>query len=294
MKNLILSGTIIKGLFVSSLIVSQAWAQTNNTEWKILKTEWSDSDLREYSQFVSSLARTRCNTVNKCLKGEGNPYRNSDSPQARFRSDCADLPYTLTAYFAWKKGLPFAHSSQMRSRGEGKDIRYSRDGNAVVARADFNSNYLRGKDPVQLLNQMVNIVSTAMFRTGPDLDVVENSNGVSLAPDYYPVKIERGAIRPGTVFYDPSGHVAVVYDITPDGRILMMDAHPDQSITYIQFGEKFGNSRSSHGAGFKNFRPLSLVGASKQRDGSYVGGKIVPKKNSQMNDYSTDQYKNSN
>ena len=28
-----------------------------------------------------------------------------------FNADCADLPYMLRAYFAWKNGLPFAYSA---------------------------------------------------------------------------------------------------------------------------------------------------------------------------------------
>src|SRR5690606_41938547 len=54
-----------------------------------------------------------------------------------------------------------------------------------------------------VLNAINNVVSSAMYRFAPDL------TGGELF-DFYPVKIDRGSIRPGTVIYDPNGHVAVV------------------------------------------------------------------------------------
>ena len=47
---------------------------------------------------------------------------------------------------------------------------------------------------------------------------------------YSPV-IDARSIRPGTVIYDPNGHVATIYRIESDGRIRYMDAHPDSSLT---------------------------------------------------------------
>lgn len=260
-----------------------ATAQTNSKTWTLWKTHWSESDLNKYSEFVQALGDSGCRSINACLKSPANPYRNSDSPRDNFRSDCADLPYTLMGYFAWKNGLPFSYSTAMKARGNSRDIRYSKEGNFVASRLDLTSDRLSGKSGVHILNHLVNYVSTAMFRTGPDLELT----------DFYPVSINRGSIRPGTAFYDPSGHVAVVYRVGDDGRIHMMDAHPDQSITRVMFGEKFVNSRASHGAGFKNYRPVRLEGARRDSSGALLGGRMVALRNSELPDFSVEQYASS-
>src|SRR4051812_17731248 len=56
---------------------------------------WSDADERAYSDFISAIGRSGCNTVDACLKGSGNTFHASDSPDAKFYSDCAQLPYVL-------------------------------------------------------------------------------------------------------------------------------------------------------------------------------------------------------
>ena len=57
--------------------------------------------------------------------------------------------------------------------------------------------------------------------------------------DFYPAALDLDNIRAGTTVYDPAGHAAIIYKIEKDGRIKMMDAHPDQSITHITFDKKF-------------------------------------------------------
>ena len=56
--------------------------------------------------------------------------------------------------------------------------------------------------------------------------------------DHYPVKISKKSIVPGTVYYDPDGHVAVVAKVTEDGRVRVIDAHPDRTISKPWFGAK--------------------------------------------------------
>lgn len=282
-------------LILFCLLVSfQAMAQSNTRQWRIWKTQWSSSDLEKYSEFIESIGESGCRSINACLKGPANPYRSSDRESDSFRSDCADLPYTLRGYFAWKNGLPFVYASAMKSRSGSRDIRYSKDGNYVAERTDLVSGVLKTRSGVDILNQLVDYVSTAMFRTGPDLDLQVGSGGRGIAPDFYPVAIQRGAVGPGTAFYDPSGHVALVYKIGSDGRVHMMDAHPDQSITRVIFGEKFANSRATHGAGFKKPRPVRLLGAKKNSEGFYEGGVMVSLANGDLADYSKEQYLSSN
>ena len=44
--------------------------------------------------------------------------------------------------------------------------------------------------------------------------------------DFYSPAINRENIIPGTIIYDPNGHVALVYKVTDDGNIFF-DPHPD-------------------------------------------------------------------
>jgi len=47
-----------------------------------------------------------------------------------------------------------------------------------------------------------------------------------LLPDHYPVKITRESIKPGTILYDPYGHLAVVYKVTAQGRVHFIEVNP--------------------------------------------------------------------
>src|SRR6185436_7291220 len=90
--------------------------------------------------------------------------------------------------------------------------------------------------------------------------------------------------------YDPNGHLAVVYKVEEDGRILYIDAHPDNSMTHGTYGRKFVRSSPGMGAGFKNWRPAKLVGATRAPDGAYLGGTVTYPKNAELPDYSTEQF----
>jgi hypothetical protein len=119
-----------------------------------------------------------------------------------------------------------------------------------------------------------------MYRLHPDME----------GTDLYPVRIDRKAIKPGSVLYDPNGHLAVVYRVEDDGRILYIDAHPDNSLTRGTYGRKFVRSSPGMGAGFKNWRPTRLVNAARAPDGTFVGGTVVFAKNAELPDYSTEQF----
>jgi hypothetical protein len=70
-----------------------------------------------------------------------------------------------------------------------------------------------------------------------------------------------------------------------------MDAHPDESVSRSFYGPQFGQSAARLGGGFKNFRPLKLVGAVRQADGTYLGGRVVLAANREIPDYSLEQYR---
>jgi hypothetical protein len=250
--------------------------------WRILRTTWSESDEKGFEEFVQRIGESGCRTMHACLTGAtSNPlYRASNPPGMTFYADCADLPYMLRAYYAWKNGLPFSYSTAVTPLGYSKDIRYTARGNIVSARRDLVE---RAIDARRAIPQIVDTISSAHYRYPP---------GYSgrLLPDHYPVKIGRDSIKPGTVIYDPNGHVAVVYKVTQEGRIHYIDTHPDNSLTRGVYGKAFARSSPGMGAGFKRWRPLALVGAVRAPDGSYHGGQLKLAPDKDIADWSDEQF----
>lgn len=253
-------------------------------QWRITKPEWSASDERAYGEFVRAIGLSDCRTVDACLKSPANIYRASDGVNAGFFADCADLPYVLRAYFAWKNGLPFSYVSGVAAVGNSNDLRYSRYGNYVYQRTDVLT-HSEGRWPnaQYVLVNISNYISSAMYRFAP-----KPREGELF--DFYPVKIAPGSIRPGTNIYDPNGHVAVVYDVDDEGRIRFIDSHPDNTLTRGNYGRRFVRSSAPMGAGFKNWRPLKLVGATQGADGSYVGGHVEVATDDKLADWSDEQF----
>jgi hypothetical protein len=164
--------------------------------------------------------------------------------------DCADLPYFLRAYFAWKIGLPFG----FRDCDRGTDARPPRCTELVTneqAPAAGKDHLARIKS---FFRQAMNHVQSGSARTALDDE----------STDYYPVPLERSALRPGVVYADPYGHVMLIakwIDQTPKqgGLLLAVDGQPDTSIGRKRFWEGtflFTNETKSAGPGFKAFRPL--------------------------------------
>ena len=241
---------------------------------------WTDADERAYGEFITAIGESGCHRVNDCLHIAQNPFRASDPPGVEFHSDCADLPYVLRAYYAWKRGLPFSYESAVEPRGHTRDIRYTPNGNEVVERKDVLTGSVSG---YELLDEIRDIISSASYRIHPDLDG-------PLTPDMYSPAIDAKSIRPGSMVYDPNGHVATIYKIDPDGRAEYIDAHPDNSVTRGYYDERFVRSRPGMGAGFKNWRPMKLVGATRRTDGVYIGGRVVVATNKEIADYSEVQF----
>lgn len=170
------------------------------------------------------------------------------------RPDCADVPYFLRAYYSWKRGLPFVFRGCSRG-SPGKAPRCG-EGTDNAARQDGT-----GPQPGQL-----GAVQYYMRRTlawG-----VHTGNGrVAMTDersDLYPVRLDRRALRPGTVYADPYGHILVLVELFEGGGgrpgvLYAVDGQPDGSITRKRFWE--GNflwnpDPGLGGSGFKNFRPV--------------------------------------
>ncbi len=183
--------------------------------------------------------------------------------------DCADLPYTLRAYFAWKMRMPFGFRRCTRAR-DGKppncayESQYESLITNVMSRLELKSKEGRmlGHDDVEAFSLFVQrhlrgVVHSSSGRTLPGDD----------ATDFYPIGLSRESLRPGSLFADPYGHLLVVADWRPQGKagygvLVGVDAQPDGTIGRRRFWRGsflFDPSVESGGAGFKAFRPRKFV-----------------------------------
>lgn len=166
--------------------------------------------------------------------------------------DCADLPYFLRAYFAWKLGLPIAYRSC--SRG-------SRSSPPRCKTPKIENTFARSVAPASsfrsVSRDIMNTVHSGCGRTALRDE----------ATDFYPIPLERSALWPGTVFADPYGHILVLVKWVPpragrSGLLLAVDAQPDNSVNRKRFWEGtflFAQTASA-GAGFKAYRPPAGAG----------------------------------
>lgn len=163
--------------------------------------------------------------------------------------DCADLPYTLRAYFAWKVGLPIAFRAC--SRGSANSPPRC---NAATVKTEFNRDISSQAGFRNVSRQLADAVHSGSARTGLEDE----------STDLYPIPLSRETLWPGTVYADPYGHVLVLVEWVPQtagrpGTLLAVDAQPDNSVTRKRFWEGtflFANVAGS-GPGFKAFRPLA-------------------------------------
>ncbi len=167
--------------------------------------------------------------------------------------DCADNPYFLRAYFAWKLGLPFG----FHETGWGTVESPPRAGRFITADAPQPSG---APVPVasvrRLLTQVKNTVHAGSGRTALRAD----------GTDYYPLPLSRKALRPGTVYADPYGHTYTLVRWIPQtrkspGLLLGVDAQPDGTIGVKRFwkGNFLFTTEDVIGEpGFKAFRPIAV------------------------------------
>ncbi len=248
--------------------------------WEVYKTHWSDADEAGYAAFVQAIGRSDCTSLDACLKSDANPYRAEVDPD--IPGDCADMAYVLRAYYAWKNGLPFSYQNAMRTvDGKREDLRYSTGGNRVAGRRQIVNHVANAP---AFIARIGGEVSTAMFRTHPE------TGGGRAHDDFYPVKIARGAVRPGVLAYDIFGHVGIVYDILENGQVLVVASHPDNTVTRTAYGPNFMRSQPALGAGLKGWRPIVVEGAKTASDGSLLGGRLRAADNDAIDDFSLEQY----
>lgn len=163
--------------------------------------------------------------------------------------DCADLPYTLRAYFAWKVGLPIA----FRACGRGSASAPPHCGEAAV-KTEFTRGINSQASFRSVDRQLSDTVHSGSARTGLEDE----------STDLYPIPLSRETLWPGTVYADPYGHVLVLVEWVAQtesrpGILLAVDAQPDNTVNRKRVWEGtllFADTKSA-GPGFKAFRPLA-------------------------------------
>ncbi len=163
--------------------------------------------------------------------------------------DCADNPFFLRAYFAWKLGLPFGY--HISDRGYlGK--------NPGTGQWVTNETSASRSHPVLAFNYFVRRMMDGVH-SGTARTSLDNENS-----DHYPLPLNRESLRPGTVYADPYGHTFILVSWIPQkkdkpGVLLAVDAQPDKTIAIKRFwkGNFLFNTVEVVGEpGFKAFRPI--------------------------------------
>lgn len=197
-----------------------------------------------------------------------------DETKLVLKPDCADMPYFLRAYFAFKMGLPFGYSKCSRSSASGAprcpqwfNIQNPEQARASapdqVAAADANASA-----PVSPAPQRLGLVASFNKYIPVIGDAVHSGSGRTAASDdntdYYPVPLTQDALRPGTIYADPFGHVLMLTRRVPQtndaaGVFLAADAQPDGTVAIKRFWRGnflFAQDPALGGPGFKHFRPI--------------------------------------
>jgi hypothetical protein len=255
--------------------------------------------------------------------------RGEDNVKTGLRPDCADFVYFLRAYFAFKMGLPFGYSNCARGTA-GKppkcyqwfDIEHPEVTRpAPPPELDASSTVLAAAAPAPLPPNVLRLFARPQPVDAPvnppadqpapkpkrpttfaeylrDVGDVVHSGAVRVAvsddnTDFYSIPLTQRALRPGSVYADPYGHVLMLVHRVPElngtpGVFLAVDAEPDGSITRKRFWR--GNFLFVHdptlgSPGFKHFRPIvgDKNGPLRRLTNAEIG------KNPQYGDFSLEQ-----
>src|SRR5499427_7519161 len=216
-----------------------------------------------------------------------------DSMGMMIRPDCADLPYFLRAYFAFKMGLPFGYTKCTRGGGgEGPKCHgwwniqnlepppapepppeqriaaptgvmdVFRPAAAVVQPVAPSPSRLAALKRLGLAAGFGEYLRSAVadgVHSGTGRTALNDDNS-----DYYPVSLKEETLRPGTVYIDPYGHVLVLAKRLAQsddaaGLLLAVDAQPDGTVARKRFWRGnflFAQDPALGGPGFKRFRPI--------------------------------------
>ena len=245
-------------------IAPQKATTTKGIVWKTTRG-WDNSSETLYSAWINALFQGSSEQSSWSALHEVTQYRDrnflynylslgEDDPESKnkviMEPDCADNPFFLRAYFAWKLGLPFGfHLCDRGYLGR----------NPNTGQWITNETSSTKSNPVLAFNSFVRSIMNGVH-SGTARTALDNENS-----DYYPVSLNRASLRPGTVFADPYGHTLILVSWvqqTKDkpGVLLAVDAQPDNTIAIKRFWKGnflFNTSEVVGEPGFKAFRPIS-------------------------------------
>lgn len=176
-----------------------------------------------------------------------------DEVPGPIKPDCADLPFFLRAYFAWKLDLPLGVSTCNRGGG----------GEPPTCKPELVT---QATPPLHPKDTAADAFYA--FLRGPLADKAHSGSARIPADDevsdYYPVPLTWESLRPGTVYADPFGHVLVLAARVPATRgrpaeLVAVDGQPDGTVArkrYWRGNFLYAKARELGGPGFKRFRPL--------------------------------------
>jgi len=214
-----------------------------------------------------------------------------DSMGMIVRPDCADLPYFLRAYFAFKMGLPFGYTKCTRGGGgEGPKCHgwwniqnlepppapepppeqqiASPAGVVEMFRPPVPQPAAPPTSRLAALKRLGLAAGFGEYLRSAVADGVHSGSGRTALnddnTDYYPVPLNEATLRPGTVYVDPYGHVLVLARRVAQsedaaGLFLAVDAQPDGTVARKRFWRGnflFAQDPALGGPGFKRFRPI--------------------------------------
>ena len=198
------------------------------------------------------------------------------------RPDCADLPYFLRTYFAFKMGLPFGYSKCNRGGGgqPPKCPQWWNIQNEEPPPAASEQKRATGglfgmfgepaaPPAARLPTRPKGLVPSFGYYLGTTVaNGVHSGSGRTAAgddnTDYYPIPLKQETLRPGTVYADPYGHVLVLTRRLPQsddaaGVLLAVDGQPDGTVARKRFWRGnflFAQDPALGSPGFKRFRPI--------------------------------------
>jgi hypothetical protein len=180
------------------------------------------------------------------------------------RPDCADLPYFLRAYFAFKLRLPFGLSECNRGGG---GVPPSCKAGVMITNEDPPPKFDDKATAVKVFGNFLKGTLADKAHSGSARQPFEEENS-----DYYPVPLTLESMRPGTIYADPYGHVLMISKRLPQnaergGVLLAVDGQPDGTVArkrYWRGNFLYATNRELGGPGFKRFRPVA------RRDGKLV------------------------
>lgn len=176
-----------------------------------------------------------------------------DGEELILKPDCADNPFFLRGYFAWKCRLPFGfHECSRGTLNHPPDVGRWLTNELPAGPGNEVRKFVR------LMRLVMNTVHSGTARTRLSEDY----------SDYYPLSLKRECLRPGTVYADPYGHTLIIVRWVPQteeksGLLLAVDAQPDGTIGIKRFWKGnfiFVTENIVGEPGFKAFRPIEING----------------------------------